>query len=674
MPLSDTLSRISRLRKLPFRYLSQRLTREALMGADRLAAPLAARRIDANWLIRKANARDINELWEALLAKPFPFAVDEFDPEQFTALFPDASSRIFEAADRAIDRKIDLLGTGDIDLGNPIDWLKDVKTGDRWPPAFCRAIDYVNHGRPSDVKIPWEISRLQWLIPAGQAYRLTGDEKYSTATRDIIEEWIAANPYAWTVNWSCTMEPALRILTWAWLFHQFGRSKGWQDAGFRGRFLSALYLHGRFVERHIEKSHINGNHLAADAAGLVFVGYFFGDLGNAPRWATTGWRELCNEIEHQVYPDGVDFEASIPYHRLVTELFLLPARFRQVRGLSISAPYASRLKAMATFVAAYSRPDGTSPVWGDADDGRAIPLGTAELADHRYLIALVGLTLEDKTLTDRFSGPFDEIIWHFGAGVSDRVAKAPPSKAFSCAFPDGGFYVLADDRNHVLIDCGPVGLAGRGGHGHNDALSFEAWLNGVPLIVDPGSYCYTASFENRNAFRATASHNTPQIDETEINRFYSPTNLWNLHEDAKCECLGFETSAEVDTFIGLHRGYERLTDPVTVARTLQLDHSIGSLTIQDEFKGHDAHEIRLPFHLATNVTARDLTRSSIVLMSGDRLFRVEWDGDDLWTVAIEPSRISPSYGIVHFSRQLVWKRNGPLPSSLRITIKPWPRP
>jgi hypothetical protein len=672
MSLSDSLSRISRLRNLPLGYISRRLIGEARKEADRFAAPLAAKRIDASWLIRKAKVKNIDELWQTLLAEPFPLATDELNPSRFTGLFYEATAKILEAADRAINRKINLLGTGDIDLGTPVDWLKDYKTGDRWPPAFCRSIDYVNRGRPSDVKIPWEISRLQWLIPAGQAYRLTADEKYAIAARDIIEEWISANPYAWTINWSCTMEPALRILTWTWLFHQFGRSNSWRDVGFRGRFLSALYLHGRFVERHIEKSHINGNHLTADAAGMVFAGYFFGNLGDAPRWAAMGWKELSNEIERQVHPDGVDFEASIPYHRLVAELFLLPARFRQEKSLPVDASYANRLKAMATFVAAYSRPDWTTPAWGDADDGRAIPLGTTGLADHRYLIALIGLTFEDQTLIDMFSGPSDEIAWHFGSGASDQLAKDVTPQVFSRAFPDGGFYILADVDNHVFIDCGPIGLAGRGGHGHNDALSFEAWLGGTPLIVDPGSYCYTASFDERNAFRATASHNTPQIDGEEINRFYSPTNLWNLHHDAKCECLSFETSTNADTFVGLHRGYERLAAPVTVVRTLQLDRTSGALTIYDEIKGRDSHEILLPLHLAANVTAGDLTTSSVVLTSDTRKFVLEWNGDHHWTCGIEPARVSPSYGVACPSQRLVWKRKGPLPSSLRIFIVPRP--
>ncbi len=35
---------------------------------------------------------------------------------------------------------------------------------------------------------------------------------------------------------------------------------------------------------------------------------------------------------------------------------------------------------------------------------------------------------------------------------------------------------MRNNVDHVFIDCGPLGLAGRGGHGHNDCLAFEAVL------------------------------------------------------------------------------------------------------------------------------------------------------------------------------------------------------
>ena len=48
-------------------------------------------------------------------------------------------------------------------------------------------------------------------------------------------------------------------------------------------------------------------------------------------------------------------------------------------------------------------------------------------------------------------------------------------------------------------------MRGRGGHGHNDILSFELFLNGFNVVTDCGAYLYTASREWRNRFEAPRS-------------------------------------------------------------------------------------------------------------------------------------------------------------------------
>jgi len=118
------------------------------------------------------------------------------------------------------------------------------------------------------------------------------------------------------------------------------------------------------------------------------------------------------------------------------------------------------------------------------------------------------------------------------------VRDAAPATG-SAAFVDGGFFVLRGDTDHIFVDCGPIGLAGRGGHGHNDCLSFEATLDGVRLVRDSGSYVYTASPVERNAFRSTAFHSTPRVDAKEQNRI-DQRLLWHMTEDARPELRVWE--------------------------------------------------------------------------------------------------------------------------------------
>lgn len=665
MSLISVVARARRIiRKRPS-YILERALLEAEGELDRWLAPRRERSFDRNRLLRLARASSIDELWIRISRRPFPAVTRRIAPTELDHIEPGESQRVLHAADRACNRSVDLLGTGPITLGSPIDWSHDYRVDMGWPPGFARAIDYVNRDRPSDVKIPWEISRLQWLIPAGQAYLLVGEERYAAAVRDVLEEWIRANPLAYTVNWSCTMEAALRIFTWTWFFHVFAPSPSWSDDGFRVRFLSALYLHGDFTRRHIEKADINGNHYTADLAGLVMAGLFFDTVGDGPRWAAIGWQGLCQELPKQVYADGVDFEGSVPYHRLVFELFLWPALFRHALGDTIPSDYSERLRRMAHFTAAYSRSDGTSPLLGDADDGRALPFGSQPVGDHRYLIGLAAAAFDDAELKACFAGPRSELAWILGlerAAAFPSAGRAVPSARFS----DGGCYVMRDGGTHVFIDCAPVGLAGRGGHGHNDALSFEAWLDGVPLVMDCGSYVYTASFEMRNRFRSTRCHNTPLVDGQEINRFVHPDNLWTLHDDARPICLQWRADETEDVFVGAHYGYQRLG--VEVQRTIRLDKALRSLEVIDVVSGRGQHDVAIPLHLAPDV-AIDKRGSAVNLWSGGRGFEIIANTRNDWTVHVEPCSIAPSYGVLVPSQRLVWESHGPLPVSLKLVIR-----
>jgi uncharacterized heparinase superfamily protein len=667
MALSANLARArSLLRKKPS-YVLERLLQEASRELERWRAPRRQRQFDNGHLLQLAGTTDVDELWMQLAGRPYPAITRSMDSAALDRLDEGESARILSQAELASRRVVDLLGTGPIELGIPVDWSRDYRANAIWPKQFARSIEYVNQDRPSDVKVPWEISRLQWLITVGQSYVLTGDERYAAFARDILEEWIAANPLAYSVNWAVAMEAAMRIFTWTCFFHMFARSNAWSDGGFRMRFLSTLYLHGDFALRHIEKADINGNHYTADLSGLVMAGLFFGGVGAAPRWLKIGWSGLIEELPRQVLSDGVDYEASCAYHRLVFELFLWPALYRKAAGQPVPEEYARRLCDMARFTVAYSRTDGSSPLWGDADDARALPLGGQSVNDHRYIVGLAALAFNDAALRSSFSGPCSELAWVFGPERADTLPAAAKTQPGSAQFAAGGVYIMRHRDSHVFIDCGPVGLAGRGGHGHNDALSFELWLDGVPLITDSGSYVYTASFDARNRYRATGAHNTPQVDRQEINRF-DPENLWMLHDDANPVCEQWRVGPAEDFFAGRHGGYGRLG--VEVRRTISFDKTKSMIEITDQVGGTGSHEVRVPFHLAPGVSVELIGPHIIAADAGGRIYNMTANAEDGWACEISPCAISPSYGVLKPSTRIVWARNGMLPATLNVRIEP----
>lgn len=669
MPIPSTIHRIRRVLSKPPAYILARVWHELTIQIDRFAAPYRSTRMSCASIMKGLGITSVNAWWRELSDRPYVVEMSTTSAD-LEAICPEGVLRIQAAAENAYHSRVDLLGSGLIELGDNIDWSLDYKSGKRWNKAYCKDIQIVNREDDSDVKFPWELSRMQWMIPMGQAYVLSGDERYAIRARDLIIDWVEKNPYAYSVNWSCTMDVALRLMTWTGLFHMFKNSMAWSEQGFRSLFLQSLYQHADFTARNLEKSDINGNHYTADAAGLVFAGLFFGSGEAAAQWLSLGWKILCEEMPRQNFSDGVNFEASVPYHRLVLELFLLPALYRARCGESIPAEYEARLVTMAEYTAAYSRTDGSVPLWGDADDARALPLGGQSINDHRYLLGVVGLAFEKEVLQKAFSGCRSEIIWLCGREAASTLnpERTTSELCESRSFSEGGFFVLRNDRDHVFVDCGPIGLAGRGGHGHNDILSFEAVLDGVHLVSDSGAYLYTADFQQRNFFRSTASHNTPCVDGEEVNRFISEDYLWFLHDDAKPNVRMTQYTNECDQLVVSHSGYQRLENPVTPVRKFVLDHLSHSLTIRDEFEAKGCHHIVIPLHLCHDVDVLKIDVGEVVLRKAARHFLLKWQGQDVWQLGQYEGQISPSYGVVYSAPVLKWQLNGcPVPLSMTIT-------
>src|SRR5215213_7499700 len=257
--LERMLARVGRAARKPPRELARRLREEAVRELDAYREPRRGRRFGSAELLAATGSSSIDELWARARELPW-LGPPTLEARALDALCPEASTGVLARAERTLARTVDVLGTGPLTLGRPVDWHRDYKTDTAWALRTARRIEYAALDRPSDVKIPWEISRLQWALPAAQAYVLTGNEDFAVAARELVDEWIGSNPYGLGVNWAIAMEAALRLLTWTWLFHAFARSVAWQEEAFRARFLSSVFLHGRFVERNLERSDVNGNH------------------------------------------------------------------------------------------------------------------------------------------------------------------------------------------------------------------------------------------------------------------------------------------------------------------------------------------------------------------------------------------------------------------------------
>ena len=225
---------------------------------------------------------------------------------------------------------------------------------------------------------------------------------------------------------------------------------------------------------------MRGNHYLADLVGLVYLGLFLQEYPEAKQWLGYAAPKLETEMQHQVYADGVDHEGALPYHRLVAEMFLSAAILLKQNGLGFSAATMLCLEKMLEFAAAYTKPDGLCPLFGDTDDGRLHVLGSQPVNDHRYLLSTGAVLFHRGDLKARAVRFWEESAWLLGATSFhefDRLPVAPAAE--SAAFAGGGYWIMRQGDDYLLVDCGDVGTRSRGGHGHNDILSFEWFLTGI---------------------------------------------------------------------------------------------------------------------------------------------------------------------------------------------------
>lgn len=605
--------------------------------------------LGASEIAQRAEFPSLSELWCASSARFLGL-----DPAGRTILqkltlseYPEEASLLNEACQKILDHEFDLLGSGPTQLGREIDWHLDFKSGKRWDDQTSSlSIDCADLRNPSDVKVPWELSRCQHLVTLARGWIIFRDERYVEEFQTQVRSWIRSNPLGRGVNWSCTMDVALRAVSWIWALSLFEDAPLAPD--FREEMLLSLFQHGLWIPRNLEMGVPNGNHYLSDVLGMLACGIVFKATPEGSRWFSQGRRLLEEASIHQIGKDGAGIEGSVPYHRLVLELFLVGSRLCKVAGEALSESFDQRLKGMFEFIHAYTAPNGTSPILGDCDDGRALILGETPTNDHRYLLSTGSVLFGNRRWKTRAARCWPDTLWLLGPGAREIfTAIAPLGDCTSQHFGTAGYHVLRTRNQYLFVDAGPVGFGGRGGHGHNDCLSFEWHVGGQPILTDSGSFVYTASPEWRNRFRSTAYHNTIRIDREEINRFYSKRSLWMLQDDARPSGVNWDSTLEREHLSVGHTGYQRLPSPVQVKRKFELMHSTSELCIRDSISGSGQHRIEVFFHAAPGARAEHIPGGVALEWSppNRRRLEIRTTSQQDWKWKQESGWFSPSYGI-----------------------------
>ena len=213
----------------------------------------------------------------------------------------------------------------------PIPWQVDFKSGYAWSAKTWYTEIAYGHLPGVDVKVPWELARMQHLPMLARAFRIVETSErdvYVREFRNEILDFIATNPPQFGVNWRCTMDVGIHVANWLVaydLFKTFGASF---DDDFERVLAASIYDHGRHIIRNLEYSpNLRSNHYLSDIAGLLFAALHLPPSDETDAWLAFALQELVSEMAHEFHEDGSNFEGSTSYHRLSTELVLYSALF-----------------------------------------------------------------------------------------------------------------------------------------------------------------------------------------------------------------------------------------------------------------------------------------------------------------------------------------------------------
>ena len=558
---------------------------------------LASQKVE---LCPEFEARTSTELLKYFRERTAPAFLPGFEKSESTGraqrhLFPEQTNVLLNDAQLIIRHRWPLLGFGEKQFGESINWHLDPLSGRTWPLDYHATIQLWHHDG-SDIRVLWELNRLGPLITLGRAYAVTTDEKFAAEFFKQIEEWREQNPVGRGANWACAMEVALRTMNLLAAFSLFRTSPELTEE----RLLSLIAMleqHGKHIERNLEFSHLGtSNHYLSDVVGLLWLGIMLPELSAAPKWRQWAMAEMLREMDTQILPDGAHYEASTGYHRFVLELFLHSFVLCDNNNISIEEKYWMKLRAMFVYLRGILRPDGLAPLIGDTDGGQVIPIVSHAADDHAYLLPIGAAIFEDANFTLQRPAT-EELLWTLGAESFRGYEKMKPSGDFldSLSFPDAGTYLLRKDDLYLLFNLCGVGGKGRGSHGHNDALGIEVSACSRAFLVDAGVYVYTADLRQRHLFRSTAYHSTIQVDNAEQNTM-SESLPFAIGNQANPTLLDWQTTPERDYVYAEQAGYTRLPQPVIHRRSVAFDKPGRWWLVEDELAGEGEHDVTARFH------------------------------------------------------------------------------
>ncbi|WP_217562496.1 heparinase II/III family protein [Paenibacillus sp. GbtcB18] len=458
------------------------------------------------------------------------------------------------------------------------------------PVTFAEDIDW-QHVPAGDVEWVYMLNRHAYWVDLGQAYLVTGEDKYAEAFCMQLDDWLRRNPVpagpaeaSATLAWR-TIEAGLRCINWIRAYECFRDYPGF-TAELVARMLKSLHEHGEYIAGAFDPWRRLSNWGVLENAGLFALGVFMPEFRNAAFWLEVSADRLRQTAALQIGRDGMHWEQSPLYHNEVFFQYMHVLHLAENNGIALYPEWISAVRRMAKANLYSVKPSGRQLMKGDSDDN-----------DMRDALTAGAIQFGDAELKYAGHARVDLAnLWLYGLHKAEAYERLTPVRpeTVSRAFEEAGQYVMRSDwepdARFASMNCGPMG----GGHGHADMLHVDLCAYGKDLLMDPGRYTYYGGDEFRRYFKLGAAHNTTLVDGKEFTEYLG---TWDYGRIAAPLGTRWTSGPAADYAEGSHDGYLHLADPVIPKRRLifiKPDYWV----LADSFRCRDAHRFEQRFHFA----------------------------------------------------------------------------
>jgi hypothetical protein len=386
--------------------------------------------------------------------------------------------------------------------GQP-DWLANPFTGQRvaapergwWEiPDFDPAV--------GDIKLIWELSRLDWVLAFAQQARHGNNESLGRLNA-WLADWCTQNSPYKGPNWKCGQEASIRVMHLAMAALMLGQVRNAEPS-----LRDLVRLHLQRIAPTVQYAMAqDNNHGTSEAAALFIGGSWLAALGVAEgeRWTRIGRHWLENRAARLIGPQGSFSQYSLNYHRVMLDTFCMAEVWRRRLGLPA---FTKRLQSSALTATEWLRHmvnplNGDGPNVGANDGARLLQLTDTPYRDHRPTVQLAMALFAGKRAYAK-PGTYDHASQWLGVDMPTEVA--PPVGSYMA--DDGGFAMLRRGNAMAMLRYPRF----RFRPSQADALHLDLWLGADNLLRDAGTYSYNTDPQWLNYFGGTASHNTVQFD------------------------------------------------------------------------------------------------------------------------------------------------------------------